>query len=502
MVSWTLFTAVPVLLSLFFFSRQVPDFDLQSPQCTALSLLLGNKVSYAGNAVFANSVASYFSAQSASVVPQCIVKATSSSDVATAVKVLSFLQRISSDYCQFAIRSGGHMHWAGAASIDRGVVLDLSSLNRVSVREDRTIASVEPGAKWGEVYMQLDAMGLSVTGGRVFDAGVGGGISFFSARYGFACDNVANYELVLASGEILNVNQDSHPDLFRSLKGGTNNFGVITRFDLKTFPLGKMFGGFMFSEASNLPQVYDHFAEFAASKNYDENAAWIQSFTFGEDYGFVSPSSLEYTQEDPDPEVFRAFRALEPAPVYDTLRLTNLSDLAFEMSAHTWSSSTFKVNRDLMDDAVQIFNSTLSQYIDASGLVSSLVMQPIPAAISSKSATSGGNSLGIDPAEGPLVLCLLTTTHFLEGDDDRIAVAHLEFEDRLESAAKKLDAHHPFQYLNYASQYQDPIRSYGEASNQNMEATSIKYDPRGLFQKCVPGGFKLFGKKREYVAKN
>jgi len=50
---------------------------------------------------------------------------------------------------------------------------------------------------------------------------------------------------VLANGQIVDANASSYSDLFYALKGGSNNFGVVTRIDLKTFPQGKFWGGFI-----------------------------------------------------------------------------------------------------------------------------------------------------------------------------------------------------------------------------------------------------------------
>ena len=73
-----------------------------------------------------------------------------------------------------------------------------------------------------------------------------GGISYFSAWKGFACDNVVNYEVVIASGETVNVNAKENADLWLALKGGSNNFGIVTRFDLKAFPQGDLWEGVQF----------------------------------------------------------------------------------------------------------------------------------------------------------------------------------------------------------------------------------------------------------------
>jgi hypothetical protein len=71
----------------------------------------------------------------------------------------------------FAVRSGGHTAWAGAANIENGVVIDLRNLNSVELSANQSTVSVGVGASWDMVYALLDPLGLSVNGGRA--AGVG-----------------------------------------------------------------------------------------------------------------------------------------------------------------------------------------------------------------------------------------------------------------------------------------------------------------------------------------
>ena len=52
--------------------------------------------------------------------------------------------------------------------------------------------------------------------------------------------NPDTLQVVLASGQIVNANPNSHPDLFAALKGGTNNFGIVTSFDMRVFQQGKV----------------------------------------------------------------------------------------------------------------------------------------------------------------------------------------------------------------------------------------------------------------------
>lgn len=102
--------------------------------------------------------------------------------------------------CQFAVKSGGHAAFEGASNIEGGVTIDLIDMKNITVFKNQTVTSLGPGNRWIDVYETLDAMSLSVVGGRVADIGVGGltlggGISFFSGRYGWACDNVVNYQV-------------------------------------------------------------------------------------------------------------------------------------------------------------------------------------------------------------------------------------------------------------------------------------------------------------------
>lgn len=68
-------------------------------------------------------------------------------------------------------------------------------------------------------------------------------MSLYSTRHGFACDSVLDFEIALASGNVVHANAKENADLFVSLKGGLNNFGVVTGFEMKTIPLGEIWGG-------------------------------------------------------------------------------------------------------------------------------------------------------------------------------------------------------------------------------------------------------------------
>jgi FAD/FMN-containing dehydrogenase len=80
-----------------------------------------------------------------------------------------------------------------------------------------------------------------------------GGLSFFSSREGFICDNVVNYQVVLSSGKVVNANENENADLWVALRGGGNNLGIVTRFDFRTFEQGPFWGGNVFYFADSFP---------------------------------------------------------------------------------------------------------------------------------------------------------------------------------------------------------------------------------------------------------
>jgi hypothetical protein len=173
-------------------SQSPPTTDIQ--QCGFLDLVLPDKVSLPGQIQYLYQESRYWSQQQETTNATCRVAPTQSIDVACTLHVLKLVG------CQFAVKSGGHGAFVGASNINGGVTIDLLNMNEISISADGKQTSYGTGNRWIDVYKKIEGQGLAVVGGRVADIGVGGltlggGISFFSGRYGFACDNVNNYEV-------------------------------------------------------------------------------------------------------------------------------------------------------------------------------------------------------------------------------------------------------------------------------------------------------------------
>lgn len=256
---------------------------------------------------------------------------TQADDVAVAVSTLTRAR------CLFAVRGGGHTPWATAANIQDGVTIDLSGLKHVNTTG--LVTSVGGGARWDDVYRTLQPLGLGVVGGRNAPVGVGGlitggGKSYFETLYGFACDNVVNFEVVLASGKIVNANGQENQDLYRALKGGSNNFGVVTRFDLRTFRLGKIWGGRTLYPTSTVRQQFQALQEYTAASGdgVDPNISvmTVNAWTAGE-HAFTANSYFN-AKPEAAPSILKPFTGIGPV-LNSTMRVDDFYNLAIEDNA-------------------------------------------------------------------------------------------------------------------------------------------------------------------------
>ena len=146
-----------------------------------------------------------------------------------------------------AVRGGGH-NIAGNCVCDGGLMIDLSQMKGIRVDPERRTARAQPGLTLGEFDRHTQAHGLATTMGIASEVGIagltlGGGYGYLAGRYGLACDNLLSVELVTAEGEQLSASEGENAELFWGVRGGGANFGVITSFEYRLHPVGKVLGG-------------------------------------------------------------------------------------------------------------------------------------------------------------------------------------------------------------------------------------------------------------------
>jgi FAD/FMN-containing dehydrogenase len=123
-----------------------------------------------------------FAQQSKTTQPACIVRPETTKQLGQAAAILhqEFIIRKAdghenNDCLGFvSLRSGGHSYARASASIDGGVLLDLSRLADVQISQDGSTVTVGTGARWSKVYKVLEPRKIAVPGGRNAAIGVGG----------------------------------------------------------------------------------------------------------------------------------------------------------------------------------------------------------------------------------------------------------------------------------------------------------------------------------------
>ncbi|KAL4810065.1 hypothetical protein BDV18DRAFT_150443 [Aspergillus unguis] len=426
------------------------------------------------------------------VKPACIFVPPADTDVSVAVLLCQLTG------CPFAAKSGGHAAFAGASNSDGGITILFRKLNEVSLNEDKSVASIGPGHNWGEVYKALEPHGVTVIGGRLSDIGVGGlitggGISYYSNLYGWALDNVESFEVI--NGDILTASATQHPDLYWALRGGGNNFGLVTKFNLRTIPTSLLWGGTHVYSEDQFSNVLSAFIDVAEKAYVDRNAQ--QYVMFASMQGMkIASAELTYVQNVSNPAIFEKYLAL-PA-ISATTSTRTLAEYCDGLAAQDpygmrdvfWNRS-FKMDEEFANWVVDYWFSVLPQISKLPGAMLGLTFQAITEPILEKMSQNGGNALGLDTAGGPILLMHILGMWNDTAVDEAIYTFIDDFFNTVVEEAKSRDLNNDFIYMNYGSHVQDVIASYGAENKARLQEIAAKYDPNAVYQTLQPGYFKL-----------
>ncbi len=159
--------------------------------------------------------------------------------VADIVEAISLARTLN---LEVAVRGGGH-NVAGRATLDGGLMIDLSLMKGLHVDPKRRTARAQGGVTWAEFDRETQLHGLATTGGMVSSTGIagltlGGGMGYLMGKYGLAVDNLLSVDIVTAEGRVLRASQDEHGDLFWAVRGAGANFGVVASFEYQLHPVG------------------------------------------------------------------------------------------------------------------------------------------------------------------------------------------------------------------------------------------------------------------------
>jgi len=235
---------------------------------------------------------------------------------------------------------------------------------------------------------------------------------------------------VLADGSIRDVSyKSSYSDLYWALRGGGNNFGIVTRFDLATYPQGDLWAGaktFLYTKET-AAAVDNAFYYLGINGPSDPYAQTIVAYAYAQTQGvFVIATDLQYGKPVANPPIFQNFTSI-PGAIADTMRITDLPGLTIEFNntnpggfrygfpltytvdsrhanyetSQSYWTYTVGNDPDLMAEMVAAYMDEVNKVKDAPGLVPSAVYQPITTSMTSQFSKNGGNPLGL-AGQGPL----------------------------------------------------------------------------------------------------
>ncbi|EKG10040.1 hypothetical protein MPH_12867 [Macrophomina phaseolina MS6] len=284
------------------------------------------------------------------------------------------------------------------------------------------------------------------------------------------------------------------------MKGSTNNFGIVTRFDLITFEDEKLWGGVVAYPLDTSDKQFEYLENFTNKLHEDPYASIIVILNYVSAIDqVVVANAYEYTKAiDPasPPAAFEEFLSI-PGNISDSMRVTNISDLVEELEQavgyrDAFMTVTIQNDAEVMKHAAKHFNLMVEHLNKDGGDWLTLTMfQPLPSLFAEHSASRGGNVLGLGGSPENLIL-FMTYCGWKGADKDKM------FEDaqraliaEIRAFAQSRGKDHPYVYLPYAYYDQQPLEGYGAANIEKIRAAARKYDPEAVFQTMVPGGFKI-----------
>lgn len=169
---------------------------------------------------------------------------------------------------EIAVRSGNHSNM-GWGTCEKGMVIDLSQMKRISVDVNSQVAIVETGTTAEEILAATAPYGLAPVLGECGTVGsglaLGGGLGYLSGKYGATCDNLISANIITAEAKMRKADAVTNEDLFWAIRGGGGNFGIASSFTYKLHPVKEMLGGSLFYSSKNARSLVTYFNEFMST---------------------------------------------------------------------------------------------------------------------------------------------------------------------------------------------------------------------------------------------
>ncbi|GAA1786524.1 FAD-binding oxidoreductase [Actinomadura chokoriensis] len=204
-----------------------------------------------------------------------VVEAADAEDVAALVR---YARRSGSTV---TAQASGH---DASGDVEGAILLRTGRLDGVRVRASERVARVGAGVNWGRVLSEAGPHGLIGLAGsspvvNVAGYTLGGGLSWFGRKYGWAADSVRAFDIVDADGDQRRVTETSDPELFWGLRGGGGDFALVTSLEFDLYSAPRVYGGRVIWPDAHGGEVFELFREITKGAP-PELAVWFSRFAF------------------------------------------------------------------------------------------------------------------------------------------------------------------------------------------------------------------------------
>ncbi|MGY4458546.1 FAD-binding oxidoreductase [Bradyrhizobium sp. LB13.1] len=405
--------------------------------------------------------------------PALIARCRSVADVVDAVALVIKLG------LEVGVRGGGH-NVAGRATIDGGIMIDLSPMRGVHVDAVGKTVRAQGGATWGDVNRETQLHGLAVTGGVVSTTGIagltlGGGLGWLMGKYGLALDNLRAVELVTADGKVLQVSKQEEPDLFWAIRGGGGNFGIATSLEYDLHAVGPIItGGPIVYSIDRSRDVLEFFR--ASTRSLPDEHTLFATLTHAPDGSGAEVAALVTSHCGPAAEAERAVQPLKQfgAPILDAIgpmpycQLNSMLDANYPRGALNYWKSNFL--SELSDGAIATMIECFARCPTPMGQLLLEHIHGAAARVDARDTAFPHRQEGYN---------FLVLAQWMQPDDTRQCISW---------AREIYEGMRPFfssgRYVNYLDDDEvgDPVAAAYGPNYRRLQQIKAKYDPNNFFR--------------------
>ncbi|MFI6297925.1 FAD-binding oxidoreductase [Nonomuraea sp. NPDC050790] len=383
-----------------------------------------------------------------------VAQAAHAADVATLVR------HAAGNGLTVTTQPSGH----GASGDTEGtILLRTSRLDELTL--DGRVARVGAGVKWGRLLDAAAPLGLTGLAGstpavNVTGYTLGGGLSWFSRKWGWAADSVRALEIVDAEGAPRRVSAETDPELFWALRGGGGDFAVVTALELDLHPAPELYGGRLLWPAERAPAVLEAFLR-VTDVAPDELTVWLDLLKFPGAPPFVA---LDSTYLGPERE---ARALLAPFDAIGGL----ISDSRAGLPVNELGS----IEQEPTDPSPGQSHAELLPSLEHAA---ALLSEPIDPLLSVQIRHLGGAlSRPSDSAAGPVADPYLLYMFGIPGTGD------VEGKEIALAAALGAEGRKPYTFLKPGEK---AAQAFGARAHERLRDIKRRRDPHGVFRANYP----------------